>query len=62
MAMTRHNPGRGQGRRGKRYSDQQVREFELAGGVEGGMPAGKPGGPGESAREPGPGPRPRKGR
>lgn len=34
-------------KRTKRYSEEQIREFELAGGMEGGMPAGEAGGPGE---------------
>ena len=32
--------------RRKDLTDQQVKELELAGGVEGGMPAGSAGGPG----------------
>ena len=34
--------------RRKKLSKKQIRELELAGGVEGGMPAGSAGGPGES--------------
>jgi hypothetical protein len=34
-------------RRRKKLTDEQIRELELAGGVEGGMPAGSAGGPGE---------------
>jgi hypothetical protein len=34
-------------RRRKRLTDEQIRELELAGGVEGGMQAGSAGGPGE---------------
>jgi hypothetical protein len=33
--------------RRKGLTDQQIRELELAGGVEGGMKAGSAGGPGE---------------
>lgn len=33
--------------RRKKLTDEQLRELELAGGVEGGMPAGSAGGPGE---------------
>ncbi len=37
-----------------RYSPEQIEEFELAGGVEGGMPAGEAGNPdAESAGEAG---------
>lgn len=35
------------GRR-KDLTDQQVKDLELAGGVEGGMPAGSAGGPGSN--------------
>jgi hypothetical protein len=36
-----------------RYSPEQIEEFELAGGVEGGMPAGEAGNPdAESAAPP----------
>jgi hypothetical protein len=34
--------------RRKKLSKEQIRELELAGGVEGGMPAGSAGGPGQS--------------
>ncbi len=34
--------------RGKDLSGDQVKELDLAGGVEGGMPAGSAGGPGQS--------------
>ena len=34
--------------RRKRLSKQEIRDLELAGGVEGGMQAGSAGGPGES--------------
>lgn len=33
----------------KHYSDEELRAFQLAGGVEGGMPAGRSGGPREQA-------------
>jgi len=33
--------------RRRKLTDQQLRELELAGGVEGGMQAGSAGGPGE---------------
>ena len=33
--------------RRKNLTDQQIRDLELAGGVEGGMQAGSAGGPGE---------------
>ena len=36
------------GKRQKRYSNEQVKQFELAGGAEAGMPAGEAGGPGEN--------------
>jgi hypothetical protein len=40
-----------EGERRKNLSDEQVRELELAGGVEGGMQAGSAGGPaGDEAR------------
>ena len=43
-----------QGERRKHLSDEEVRELELAGGVEGGMQAGSAGGPGSGdAKEPG---------
>lgn len=34
--------------RRKRLSKQEIRDFELAGGIEGGMQAGSAGGPGEN--------------
>ena len=34
-----------------KHSADKIREYELAGGVEGGMPAGSAGGPGESDAE-----------
>jgi hypothetical protein len=34
--------------RRKKLSDKEIKELELAGGVEGGMQAGSAGGPGES--------------
>lgn len=40
--------------RGKNLGDEQLKELELAGGVEGGMPAGSAGGPSESDVEPQP--------
>lgn len=35
-------------KRDETLSDEQVHDLELAGGVEGGMPAGDAGGPGET--------------
>ena len=37
-----------EGERRKNLDDRQIHDLELAGGVEGGMPAGSAGGPGES--------------
>jgi hypothetical protein len=37
--------------RRKKLSEKQIRELELAGGVEGGMQAGSAGGPGEGDSE-----------
>jgi hypothetical protein len=37
--------------RRKKLTDEQIRELELAGGVEGGMQAGSAGGPGEEDAE-----------
>lgn len=36
-------------KRSRRYSSEEIKDFELAGGVEGGMPAGQAGGPGEGS-------------
>lgn len=51
MAMSkkdRHFPeDRTAGQRRKDLTEEEVRELELAGGVEGGMRAGSAGGPGE---------------
>jgi hypothetical protein len=38
---------RTEGERRKHLSDRQIKDLELAGGVEGGMQAGSAGGPGE---------------
>ena len=35
--------------RRKKLSEQEIKDLELAGGVEGGMQAGSAGGPGEEA-------------
>jgi hypothetical protein len=40
--------------RGKNLTDEQLKELELAGGVEGGMPAGSAGGPSQGDVEPQP--------
>ncbi|HWI87929.1 MAG TPA: hypothetical protein VNS11_01615 [Sphingomicrobium sp.] len=37
--------------RRKNLTDEQIKELELAGGVEGGMQAGSAGGPGSSQNE-----------
>jgi hypothetical protein len=42
-----------EGERRKSLSDGQVKELDLAGGVEGGMQAGSAGGPGEKDAAPG---------
>jgi len=39
-------------RRRRKLTDEQIRELELAGGVEGGMQAGSAGGPGEQDADP----------
>jgi hypothetical protein len=40
-------PDKSERERRKDLTDEQIRELELAGGVEGGMKAGSAGGPGE---------------
>ena len=46
-------PGKSSGkRRSKPYTPEQIEEFERAGGVEGGMPAGGAGGPGAGGSGP----------
>jgi hypothetical protein len=49
--MAKQHPHPVKDKRAKRYSDEQLHEFELAGGMEGGMPAGRAGGPGEKAEK-----------
>lgn len=41
-----------EGERRKKLSPKQIKDLELAGGVEGGMQAGSAGGPGESKLQP----------
>jgi hypothetical protein len=36
----------------KTYTPEQIKAFELAGGIEGGMPAGEAGGPGAGGTGP----------
>ena len=56
---TRDDPTEGERR--KNLSEEQIRELELAGGVEGGMQAGSAGGPdGDEARAKAPGGKPTK--
>ena len=54
--MTKPKPSPAEKKRSRRYSEQQLREFELAGGIEGGMPAGHAGGPAENGGATTPGP------
>jgi len=44
-------PDKSERQRRKKLTDEQIRELELAGGVEGGMQAGSAGGPGEADAE-----------
>ena len=44
-------PDKSERERRKKLTDEQIRELELAGGVEGGMQAGSAGGPGEKDAE-----------
>ena len=45
--MAKQQPDPPKKKRARRFSEEELREFELAGGMEGGMPAGHAGGPGE---------------
>lgn len=49
---TRFPADRTETERRKNLSEDEIRELELAGGVEGGMQAGSAGGPGEQAAGP----------
>ena len=45
--MAQQQPDPPKKKRTRRFSEEELHEFELAGGMEGGMPAGHAGGPGE---------------
>lgn len=51
MANQSGAPDKAARQRGKPLSDKQIRDLELAGGVEGGMEAGSAGGPSQQDAE-----------